>query len=99
MMPLGRGRENALSGVFLTVPLLVAMKTKCCSSNCFTGSTAGSAARTAPALRQLEHPQPVDLAAIGKAQQRVVGVGDEELLDEVLVLDRGGGLAAAAAAL
>ena len=39
-MPLVRGRENAASGVFLTVPLLVAMNTKCCSSNCLTGSTA-----------------------------------------------------------
>jgi len=33
MMPDGRGRENAARGVFFTVPRLVAMKTKCCSSN------------------------------------------------------------------
>ena len=40
MMPVVRGRENADSGVFLTVPWLVAMNTKCCSSNCLMGSTA-----------------------------------------------------------
>ena len=113
MMPEARGRENADSGVFLTVPRLVAMNTKCCSSNCLIGSSAlifspslerqqvddRLAARAAPGLRQLEHAQPVDLAAVGEAQQRVVGVGDEELLDEILVLDRGRRLAAAAAPL
>ena len=40
MMPLARGRENAASGVFLTVPARVAMNTKCCSSYCLTGSSA-----------------------------------------------------------
>ena len=40
MMPLVRGRENAVSGVFFTVPWLVAMNTKCCSSYCLTGSSA-----------------------------------------------------------
>ena len=40
MMPLARGRENADSGVFFTVPWLVAMNTKCSSSNCLMGSTA-----------------------------------------------------------
>ena len=40
MMPLARGRENADSGVFLTVPWLVAMNTKWSSSNCLMGSTA-----------------------------------------------------------
>ena len=104
MMPLARGRENADSGVFFTVPSLVAMNTKCSSSNCLIGSTAlifspsssgsrftiGLPRAGAPGLRQLEHPQPVDLAAVGEAQQRVVRVRDEQLLDEVLVLDRGG---------
>ena len=40
MMPDGRGRENADSAVFLTVPLAVAMNTKWPSSNSLTGSTA-----------------------------------------------------------
>ena len=40
MMPLERGREKDASGVFFTVPARVAMKTKCCSSKCFTGSSA-----------------------------------------------------------
>ena len=52
-----------------------------------------------PGLRQLEHALPVDLAAIAEAQDGVVRVRDEELLDEVFVLHRRGGLAAAAAAL
>ena len=34
MMPLVRGRENADSGVFFTVPCAVAMNMKCSSSNC-----------------------------------------------------------------
>ena len=40
MMPLWRGRENADSGVFFTVPSRVAMNTKCVSSYCLMGSTA-----------------------------------------------------------
>ena len=113
MMPVERGRENAASGVFFTVPARVAMNTKCCSSYCFTGSRAlifspslerqqvhhRLAARAAPGLGQLVDLEPVHLAAVGEAQHRVVGVGDEQLLDEVLVLDRGGGLAAPAAPL
>ena len=113
MMPEARGRENADSGVFFTVPSRVAMNTKCPSSYCLMGSTAvifspsrqrqqvhhRLAARCAPGLRQLEHAQPVDLAAIREAQQRVVGVRDEQLLDEVLVLGRRGALAAATATL
>ena len=59
----------------------------------------GFAARAAARLRQLEHALPVDLAAIAEAQDGVVRVRDEELLDEVFVLDRGRRLAAAAAAL
>ena len=77
------------------------MNTKCSSSNCFIGSIAlifspsssgirftnRLAARAAPGLRHLEDPQPVHLAAIREAQQRVVRVRNEQLLDEVLVLD------------
>jgi hypothetical protein len=39
MMPALRGLAKADSGVFLTVPPIVAMNTKCPSSNSFTGST------------------------------------------------------------
>ena len=39
MMPLGRGRLKAPTGVLFTVPLAVAKKTNF-SSNCLTGSTA-----------------------------------------------------------
>ena len=59
----------------------------------------GLAARAAARLRQLIHLQPVQLAVIGKTQQRVVGVRDEQLVDEILVLDAGRRLAAPAAAL
>src|SRR6202046_3816002 len=113
MMPLGRGRENAASGVFFTVPLLVAMNTKCCSSNCLTGSTAlifspsssgsrltiGLPRAPRPACGSSNNPHPENLAPVGKAQQCIVGVRDEELLDEVFILDRGGRLAAPAAPL
>ncbi|MNC84861.1 hypothetical protein D3C83_04290 [compost metagenome] len=40
MMPFAIGRENAESAVFFTVPMAVAMNTKCSSSNSDTGSTA-----------------------------------------------------------
>src|SRR5258706_16228207 len=40
MIPLGRGREKSVSGVFFTVPCAVAMNTKWFSSNSFTGTTA-----------------------------------------------------------
>src|SRR5581483_2935024 len=43
--------------------------------------------------------QPVDLAAVREAQDRVMRVRDEQLLDEVLVLHRCRGLATAAAPL
>ena len=51
------------------------------------------AARIAPGLRQLIHLEPVHLPAVREAQQRVVRVRHKELLDEVLVLHRRGGLA------
>jgi hypothetical protein len=56
------------------------------------------AARIARALRHLPDLEPVDPAAIGEAQDVVVRVGDEQLVDPVLVLG-GGGLLAAPAAL
>src|SRR5882757_2088978 len=59
----------------------------------------GLAARAPARLRELINLQPIQLAAIRKTQQRVMGVRDEQLVDEILVLDAGGGLAAAAAAL
>ena len=40
MMPAWRGRENASSEVFLTVPCAVAMNTNLSSSNSRIGSTA-----------------------------------------------------------
>ena len=40
MMPLTRGRENADSGVFLTVPAAVAMKMNCPSAYSRTGNKA-----------------------------------------------------------
>jgi len=39
MIPRFKGRENAESGVFFTVPWAVAMKTNRSSSNSFTGNT------------------------------------------------------------
>ena len=59
------------------------------------GPTAGGAAR----LGQLVDLEPIDPAAAGEAQHGVVGVGHEQLVDEVLVLGRGRRLALAAAAL
>ncbi len=50
-------------------------------------------------LRQLVDLHPVNAAAAGEAQQRVVGIGDEQLVDEILFLDAGRGLALAAALL
>src|SRR6185437_378407 len=46
-------------------------------------------ARAAAGERELVDLQPVDLPAVGEAKHRVVSVRDEELLDEILVLDRG----------
>src|SRR5690606_9462908 len=57
------------------------------------------AARAAARLRQLIHLQPVQLAGAREAQQRVMSVRHEQLVDEILVLDGGRSLAAAAAAL
>ena len=113
MMPVERGRENAASGVFFTVPaagrhehevLLVVLLHRQQRVDLLALLERQQihhrlAARAAPGLRQLVDLEPVDLAAVGEAQHGVVGVRDEQLLDEVLVLDRGGGLAASAAAL
>jgi hypothetical protein len=57
------------------------------------------AAGAASRLWQLIDLEPVELTCRGEAEQRVVRVGDEQLLDEVLVLDRGRRLAATAATL
>jgi len=78
------------------------MNTKCCSSYCLTGNSAlifspslerqtghiGLAARAASGCGSSLHLEPVHLAAVGKAQHGVVRMRDEQLLDEVLVLDR-----------
>ena len=45
-----------------------------------------SAPRRRPGLRQFVDFEPVDLAQAGEAQDRVVGMGDEEFVDEILVL-------------
>ena len=91
MMPVARGRENADSGVFFTVPWLVAMNTKCCSSNCLMGSTAlifspsSSGSRFTIGLPRAPRPacgssidlQPVDLAAVREAKNGVMSVCHE----------------------
>jgi hypothetical protein len=59
----------------------------------------GLAAARAAALRHLVHLDPVELALVREAEHVVVRVRDEELLDEVVFLRRGGLLAAAAALL
>ena len=59
----------------------------------------GLAARAAARLRQLVNLQPVQLAVIRKAQQRVVRIRDEQLIDEIFIFDSSRSLAAAAAAL
>ena len=45
--------------------------------------------------RYLKHPQPVNLATIGKAENRIVSVGYHQAFDEVLILDSTGHLAPA----
>ena len=57
------------------------------------------AARAPARLRHLVHLQPVRLAVVREAQDRVVRIGDEQLVDEILVLDLGRGAAATAALL
>ena len=44
----------------------------------------------------MEDAQPVHLAGVGEAQQRVVAVGDQQVFDEVLVAQAGGGAPGAA---
>ena len=102
MMPLVRGRENAASGVFLTVPLARRHEHVFVVLECLDGQHGVDplalfqrqqihdrlAARAAPGLRQLVDLQPVSLAAAREAQQGVVRVRDEQLLDEILVLHR-----------
>ena len=57
------------------------------------------AAAVAAALRRFVNLEPVAAAAVGEAQDVVMGVGDKQLIDEILVLDRRRQLAATAAAL
>ena len=59
----------------------------------------GPAARGARAFGHFVDPQPIAAAPAGEAQHCVMGVGDEELVDEVFVLHRGGLFAAPAAPL
>ena len=59
----------------------------------------GFAAAVAAALRHLVDLDPVHAAAAGKAQHVVVGVGDEQALDEIVFLGRSRLPAASAAAL
>ena len=59
----------------------------------------GFAATGSRALRHLVDLEPVDLAQRRKAQHRVVGVGNEEFLDEIVFPGRGCLLAASAAPL
>ena len=56
----------------------------------------GLAARSSARLRQSVYLQPVQLATTGEAQKSVVSIGNEQRLDEVFILDRGGRLAATA---
>src|SRR5690606_10183988 len=57
------------------------------------------AARAAACLRQLIHLEPIELSGAREAEQRVVGIGHEQFVDEVLVLDARRRFAAPAAPL
>ncbi len=57
------------------------------------------AAAGAPALRHVVDLDPVQSPAIGETQHVVVGIGDEQVVDEIVFLGRRGLLAAAAALL
>ena len=57
------------------------------------------APRRAARLRDLVHLEPVELARVGEEEQVVVGAGDEEVLDPVVVLEVGPVEAPAAAPL
>ena len=113
MMPALRGLEKSESGVFLTVPMTVAMKMYFVVDE-FLHRQDGVdlfalfqreeiddrlAAAGAAALRRFVNLQPVAAAAVGEAQDVVVGIGDEQVIDEILILDRRRLLAATAAAL
>ena len=50
-------------------------------------------------LGNVEHAQPVDLAGVGEAQQRVVAVGDQQVFHEILVAQPRRGPSRAAPAL
>ena len=59
----------------------------------------GPAAGITPRQRNLVHLEPVHLAHVGEAENGGVGAGNQQVLDEVLVLHRGRGTAGAAPAL
>ncbi len=59
----------------------------------------GFPAAGAPALRHVVHLDPVQTPAIGEAQHVVVGIGDEQVVDEIVFLGRSGLLATTAALL
>ena len=113
MMPLARGRENAESGVFFDGSLgrchehemrLVELADREHGRDALAFGELQEvhdrlAARAPARERQLVHLEPVALPAVGEAQERVVAVRDEELVDEVLVLDGRRHLALAAAPL
>ena len=59
----------------------------------------GRPLRVRPALGQAPHLHPVDAAEVGEEQHRIVGRGDEQVGDHILVLGLHAGAALAAALL
>ncbi len=55
------------------------------------------AARNTAALRHFIDLEPIHAAAIGETQNVIMGIGDEQIVDEIVFLGRGGLLAATAA--
>ena len=102
LMPVVRGFEYCDSAVFFTVPCLVANSRNSSSENSRTGTiawmrvsgetlirlTIGLPLRRAAGLRDLVHLEPVAAPVVGEDQHVVVRAGDEQVLDEVLVLER-----------
>src|SRR5260363_282373 len=74
IMPFFIGRLNSSSGVFLTVPSAVLIKTYWRALNSLTGSTAVI----------------FSSGAIGKAQQRIVRIGNKEVFDPIVFLNCNG---------
>ena len=113
MIPRPRGRRNAVSSVFLTVPRRVTISRHSSSRNSRTGirpvifSPSPSCSRLTIARppevrvghRQVVDLQPVDLAVVGEEEDVVVRQGDEHVLEEVAFLGVRRGDAPAAAVL